>query len=45
MILPTTLNPGVNYMKLNLQSIEAGPYNLVLETTFHRATKSLIKVE
>ena len=43
--IATNLNSGINYMKLNLQSITAGPYNLVLETNFHRATKSLIKVE
>ncbi|MDG2228459.1 MAG: alkaline phosphatase D family protein [Flavobacteriales bacterium] len=43
--IATALNPGVNYMKLNLQSIKAGHYNLVLETNFHKATKSLIKVQ
>ena len=43
--IATNLSPGVNYMKLNLQSIKAGHYNLVLETNFHRATKSLIKVQ
>ena len=43
--IATNLSPGINYMKLNLQSIKAGPYSLVLETNFHRATKSLIKVQ
>ena len=43
--IAATLNPGVNYMKLNLQSIKAGHYNLVLETNSHKATKSLIKVQ
>ena len=43
--IAANLSPGINYMKLNLQSIKSGPYNLVLETNFHRATKSLIKVQ
>jgi len=43
--IASNLNKGVNYMKLNLQSLDAGTYNLVLESTFHRATKTLVKVQ
>ena len=43
--IASNLNKGVNYIKLNLQSLESGTYNLVLETNFHRATKTLVKTK
>jgi len=42
--IASNLSIGVNYMQLNLQSLEAGTYNLVLETNFHRSTKKLVKI-
>ena len=38
------LTVGVNYMKLNLSSINSGTYNIVLETKSNRVSKTLIKV-
>jgi len=41
----TRLNQGINYMQLNLESLDAGTYHLVLQNSIDRASKKIIKIK